>query len=153
MNEKCRQQLSDTITDYASQSLRTLGLCYRDFDVWPPPGIQTNDLGETAYEDVAKDLTLLGVVAIEDPLRRGVTEAVRACGKAGVNVKMCTGDNILTASSIGKQSGIYRPGGVAIEGPVFRQLSHADLVELAPHLHILARSSPVSYTHLRAHET
>ena len=107
MNEKCRQQLSDTITDYASQSLRTLGLCYRDFDVWPPPGIQTNDLGETAYEDVAKDLTFLGVVAIEDPLRRGVTEAVRACGKAGVNVKMCTGDNILTASSIGKQSGIY----------------------------------------------
>ena len=142
MNEKCRQQLSDTITDYASQSFRTLGLCYRDFDVWPPPGIQTNDLGETAYEDVAKDLTFLGVVAIEDPLRRGVTEAVRACGKAGVNVKMCTGDNILTASSIGKQSGIYRPGGVAIEGPVFRQLSHADLVELAPHLHILARSSP-----------
>ena len=94
MNEKCRQHLNDTITNYASQSLRTLGLCYRDFEVWPPPGIQTNDLGETAYEDVAKELTFLGLAAIEDPLRRGVTEAVRACGKAGVNVKMCTGDNL-----------------------------------------------------------
>lgn len=142
LTDERRDQLAETISGYASQSLRTLTLCYRDFEMWPPPDTSTDELGEVTYEDIAKDMTFLAVAAIEDPLRRGVTDAVRACGRAGVDVKMCTGDNILTACSIGKQCGIFRPGGVAIEGPVFRQLSYTDLVDLAPHLHILARSSP-----------
>lgn len=142
LDESTRGELEQIITNYASQSLRTIGLCYRDFPSWPPQGVTLQDSGEVAFEDLDSDLTLLGIAAIEDPLRYGVTEAVRNCGRAGVNVKMCTGDNILTASSIGKQCGIYSAGGVAIEGPDFRQLSEADLAELAPHLHILARSSP-----------
>lgn len=142
LDDVTRTEMEKIITHYASQSLRTIGLCYRDFPCWPPQGIALQDSGEVAFEDLDSDLTMLGVAAIEDPLRYGVTEAVRACGRAGVRVKMCTGDNILTASSIGKQCGIYSAGGVSIEGPDFRQLSEADLAELAPHLHILARSSP-----------
>ncbi|KAL4401455.1 plasma membrane calcium transporter [Malassezia pachydermatis] len=142
IDEATRTELGRIIENYASQSLRTMGLCYRDFDVWPPPGASVDDAGEVQFEDLAKDLTVISIMAIEDPLRYGVPDAVSACGRAGVTVKMCTGDNILTASSIGKQCGLYTAGGVAIEGPVFRQLSRNDLMELAPHLHILARSSP-----------
>jgi Ca2+-transporting ATPase len=43
---------------------------------------------------------LIGIVGIEDPLREGVRKAVEDCQKAGVAVKMCTGDNVLTAHSI-----------------------------------------------------
>lgn len=142
LDDNERQHQLSNIEGYAKQSLRTLGLAYRDFSAWPPPGIRLNTADEVDFDDVVKSLCFLAIAAIEDPLRRGVTDAVRSCGKAGVNVKMCTGDNIMTACSIGKQCGIYHEGGVAIEGPVFRQLSHADLVELVPHLHILARSSP-----------
>ena len=64
---------------------------------------------------------MIAIVGIEDPLRPGVREAVANCHKAGVAVKMCTGDNVLTARSIASQCGIFTPGGIVMEGgvPVF----------------------------------
>ncbi|KAI0789888.1 calcium-translocating P-type ATPase [Abortiporus biennis] len=134
--------ISRTIIFYANQTLRTIGLCYRDFDCWPPKGAQAVSEDEVAYTDLAKDLTLIGVVGIEDPLRDGVREAVADCAKAGVAVKMCTGDNVLTARSIALQCGIYTAGGIIMEGPVFRTLSDEDMLEVVPRLQVLARSSP-----------
>lgn len=64
-------------------------------------------------------MTLIGVTGIEDPLRPGVCEAIAQRQKAGVAVKMCTGDNVLTARSIATQCGIYSPGGIIMEGPAF----------------------------------
>lgn len=91
---------------------------------------------------MAHDLTLIGITGIEDPLRPGVREAVTTCHKAGVTIKMCTGDNVLTARSIATQCGIYTAGGIIMEGPVFRQLSEKDRLEIVPRLQVLARSSP-----------
>lgn len=64
------------------------------------------------YDSICQDLTLLAITAIEDPLRPGVTNSVIACQGAGVAVKMCTGDNVLTARSIATQCGIYTAGGL-----------------------------------------
>ena len=82
------------------------------------------------------------MTGIEDPLREGVTEAVAQCHKAGVQVKMCTGDNVLTARSIAEQCGILSPGGIVMEGPVFRELDDREMLEVVPRLQVLARSSP-----------
>ena len=87
-------------------------------------------------------MTLVGIVGIEDPLRLGVREAVADCHKAGVTVKMCTGDNVLTARSIALQCGIFTSGGIIMEGPVFRQLSDKEMLEIVPRIQVLARSSP-----------
>jgi Ca2+-transporting ATPase len=87
-------------------------------------------------------LTLISIVGIEDPLRVGVREAVANCHKAGVAVKMCTGDNVLTARSIASQCGIFTAGGIVMEGPVFRTLNEHDMKEVLPRLQVLARSSP-----------
>lgn len=81
------------------------------------------DTAQVPYEDLAQDLTLIGVVGVEDPLRDGVTDAVADCLKAGVSVKMCTGDNVLTARSIALHCGIFTPGGLIMEDPVFRDLN------------------------------
>lgn len=94
------------------------------------------------FDDLVKDLTLIAIVGIEDLLRDGVREAVAKCHKAGVTVKMCTGDNVLTARSIASQCGIFTKGGIIMEGPVFRQLSPSAMMEVAPRLQVLARSSP-----------
>ena len=91
---------------------------------------------------MANELTLIAITGIEDPLRPGVREAVADCHKAGVTVKMCTGDNVLTARSIALQCGIFTPGGIIMEGPVFRQLTHREMMEVVPRLQVLARSSP-----------
>jgi P-type Ca2+ transporter type 2C len=87
-------------------------------------------------------MTLIGITGIEDPLRESVRDAVAKCHKAGVTVKMCTGDNVLTARSIAIQCGIYTSGGIIMEGPVFRKLDPVQMAHVVPRLQVLARSSP-----------
>jgi Ca2+-transporting ATPase len=66
-------------------------------------------------EAVENGLTMVGIFALMDPLRPGVTEAVDMCHKAGVNVRMCTGDNIDTAKAIAKDAGILLPSDIGNE--------------------------------------
>jgi Ca2+-transporting ATPase len=143
LNGELQTQIHKTIISYATQSLRTIGIAYRDFESWPPANVQLNADGEVPFSSVAEDgLTLIGVVGIEDPLRDGVPEAVLACQRAGVFVRMVTGDNILTAKSIATQCGIYTQGGIIMEGPKFRALSEEEMDAVIPRLQVLARSSP-----------
>ncbi|THH32252.1 hypothetical protein EUX98_g1955 [Antrodiella citrinella] len=133
--------ITRTTIFYANQTLRTIAVCYRDFETWPPKGAAI--IGdEVSYDDISYDMTLIAITGIEDPLRDGVREAVANCQKAGVAVKMCTGDNVLTARSIALQCGIYTAGGLIMEGPHFRQLGNAEMMEIVPRLQVLARSSP-----------
>ncbi|SGZ26164.1 BQ5605_C024g09849 [Microbotryum silenes-dioicae] len=142
-NEETRGNINRTIIFYACQSLRTIALCSRDFASWPPANAAIDPVtGEVAYDAIAQDLTLVAVTAIEDPLREGVSKAVATCQKAGVQVKMCTGDNVLTARSIASQCGIFSKGGIIMEGPVFRKLTVQQRHEIVPRLQVLARSSP-----------
>lgn len=144
LSEDIRTTLETVITNYASRSLRCIALVHRDFEKWPPHGTPThaND-GEMAdFEPIFKDMTMLGIFGIQDPVREGIPYAVRQCQHAGVFVRMVTGDNIITAKAIAQQCGIYTPGGIAIEGPEFRQLSHGRMNELIPNLQVIARSSP-----------
>ncbi|KAF8149645.1 calcium-translocating P-type ATPase [Pholiota molesta] len=142
IDDLARENISRTIIFYANQTFRTIALCYRDFPMWPPPGMALNAEHEISFEDLSQDLTLIGITGIEDPLRDGVPEAVMKCHQAGVTVKMCTGDNVLTARSIATQCGIFTKGGIIMEGPVFRQLSQSERIEIVPRLQVLARSSP-----------
>ncbi|KAF9114743.1 hypothetical protein BGX27_009967 [Mortierella sp. AM989] len=143
LNSDLETQIHKTIISYATQSLRTIGVAYRDFESWPPAGIELNQDGEVPFSAVAESgLTLVGIVGIEDPLRDGVPEAVLACQRAGVFVRMVTGDNILTAKAIATQCGIYTQGGIIMEGPKFRALSEEEMDAVIPRLQVLARSSP-----------
>jgi Ca2+-transporting ATPase len=142
-----RNRVDRIIQSYATRSLRTIGIGYRDFESWPPVGGHGSKVGaevEVPYEDIieGQGLTLIGIVGIEDPLRPGVTEAVKACQRAGICVRMVTGDNVVTAKSIAKQCGIYTPGGIVMEGPVFRNLPPSEMDAILPRLQVLARSSP-----------
>ncbi|KZO91541.1 calcium-translocating P-type ATPase [Calocera viscosa TUFC12733] len=143
-NEITRENIQRTIIFYANQSLRTIAVCYRDFESWPPPGLHAkgDTEREVSWRRLAQDLTLLAITGIEDPLREGVKDAVDQCHKAGVDVKMCTGDNVLTARSIASQCGIFTAGGIIMEGPRFRKLTEAEKDEIVPRLQVLARSSP-----------
>lgn len=139
-----RETLEHIITTYASRSLRTIGLIYRDFESWPPADSRKNedDPSQAVFEDIAKKMTFLAVVGIQDPLRPSVREAVKDCQHAGVYVRMVTGDNVLTAKAIAEDCGILVPGGIVMEGPTFRKLSKKDMDAVIPKLCVLARSSP-----------
>ncbi|CAJ0829381.1 10728_t:CDS:2, partial [Entrophospora sp. SA101] len=126
------RQLEQLIESFANDSLRTITVAYRDFEQWPPKDVTAlNDDDEVKYEYLAEKLTLIAIFGIEDPLRDGVKEAVEDCKRAGVYVRMVTGDNISTARSIAIQC-----------GPDFRKLSSDKMQRIIPKLQVLARSSP-----------
>jgi P-type Ca2+ transporter type 2C len=81
--------------------------------------------------------TLIAIVGIKDPVRPGVKEAVQKCLAAGISVRMVTGDNINTAKAIAKECGILTEGGVAIEGPEFRNLSEEQMKDIIPRIQVL----------------
>ncbi|MCJ1354506.1 MAG: hypothetical protein MMC33_004495 [Icmadophila ericetorum] len=135
------ETLTRVIDHYASRSLRTIGLLYKDFEQWPPRGASGSD-NYANFDKVFKDMVFLGIVGIQDPLREGVADAVRACQNAGVFIRMVTGDNLLTAKAIATECGIYTEGGVIMEGPEFRRLSKSEMNRIIPRLQVLARSSP-----------
>ncbi|KAL0395829.1 UNVERIFIED_CONTAM: Calcium-transporting ATPase 2, plasma membrane-type [Sesamum calycinum] len=107
---------------FANEALRTLCLAYTELEN-----------GFSAEDDIpASGYTCIGIVGIKDPVRPGVRESVALCRSAGVTVRMVTGDNINTAKAIARECGILTDDGLAIEGPVFREKSLEELLELIP---------------------
>jgi len=62
--------------------------------------------GEADREVLEQNLTMIGIYAIQDPLRDEVIPSVRICHRAGINIRMVTGDNIDTAKAIALEAGI-----------------------------------------------
>ncbi|KAF4430994.1 calcium-translocating P-type ATPase, PMCA-type [Fusarium austroafricanum] len=124
-----RNAANDAIMAFARKSLRTIGLVYRDYEEMP-------DL------ENLDDMTLVGIVGIQDPVRPGVPQAVQNAKRAGVVTRMVTGDNLVTARAIATECGIFTEGGIVMEGPAFRKLSEEELDKVIPKLQVLARSSP-----------
>ncbi|KAI1811921.1 putative calcium P-type ATPase [Poronia punctata] len=141
MTPEHMETIKGLIENYALRSLRTIGIVYRDFERWPPRNAK-RDGNEVAFEDVFHRMTFIGMVGIQDPLRDGVKEAVKQCQRAGVVVRMVTGDNKLTAQAIATECGILEEDSVVMEGPEFRNLSKLAQNEVIPRLRVLARSSP-----------
>ena len=84
--------------------MRTLGFAYQIID--------DNHTGSFFTEGRLvqdTDLTYLGIVAISDPVRSDVPDAVKSCLNAGISVKIVTGDTPGTAKEIGRQIGIWEP--------------------------------------------
>ena len=144
LTESARLRAFANINDFATQSLRTIAMLFKDFQQWPPVGVHTleDDKFMAKFEDVCQEMTFLGIVGIQDPLRDGVAHAVKRCQDAGIVVRMVTGDNLTTARAIAKQCGIKTKKGLVMEGPKFRQLSDEEMDEVLPGLQVLARSSP-----------
>lgn len=144
LSEDSRARASAVISSYARKSLRTIALIYKDFDSWPPSDARLldDDPSQAEFDDVFHDMTLVGIVGIQDPLRPGVSEAVKRCQDAGIVVRMVTGDNAVTAQAIAMECGIKTEAGIVMEGPEFRELSDSDMDKMLPNLQVLARSSP-----------
>ena len=104
MDDNFKKMIKDTIFEFNKQKLRSLYIAYKDITKEEFDECQkTNEKGLSIDEN---NLIFLGIFGIEDPIRKGVKEAVKKCHNAYVNVIMVTGDNIITATSIAKDCGI-----------------------------------------------
>lgn len=132
-----------SIEDMAEASLRCVAFAYRSYDLGEVPGVENRD----NWNLPDNELVLLGVVGIKDPCRPGVKDAVELCTKAGVKVRMVTGDNVNTAKAIALECGILDPNVEAIEptvieGRAFRALSEAGRDAICERISVMGRSSP-----------
>uniref|UniRef100_A0A6I8SZS6 Calcium-transporting ATPase n=1 Tax=Xenopus tropicalis TaxID=8364 RepID=A0A6I8SZS6_XENTR len=137
--------VKNVIEPMACDGLRTICIAYRDFPMSPEPDWDNEN-------DIVTDLTCLAVVGIEDPVRPEVPEAIRKCQRAGITVRMVTGDNINTARAIAIKCGIIHPGEdfLCIEGKEFNrrirnekgEIEQERIDKIWPKLRVLARSSP-----------
>ncbi|XP_069320569.1 plasma membrane calcium-transporting ATPase 3 isoform X12 [Eulemur rufifrons] len=133
------------IEPMACDGLRTICIAYRDFSAGQEPDWDDEN-------EVVGDLTCIAVVGIEDPVRPEVPEAIRKCQRAGITVRMVTGDNINTARAIAAKCGIIQPGEdfLCLEGKEFNrrirnekgEIEQERLDKVWPKLRVLARSSP-----------
>ncbi|KAK4100093.1 calcium-translocating P-type ATPase [Parathielavia hyrcaniae] len=144
LQQSDRARISKAVSRYASLSLRTLALAYRDVDSWPPEGASGSaESDQVEPAAVFRDMTWVAVVGIQDPVRDGVPDAVRDCRRAQVAVKMVTGDKVETARAIARECGIVTDEhGHVMEGVEFRGLSEEQRRARVRGLHVLARSSP-----------
>ncbi|KAG2437196.1 hypothetical protein HXX76_005860 [Chlamydomonas incerta] len=139
MTEARLAEMIELVTSMAKRGLRCICLSYRDYAANDPA--RPADFFEDANE-VDNGLTCLAIVGIKDPVRKEVPDAVRTCQKAGITVRMVTGDNIHTAQHISRECGILVEDCIAMEGPVFRAMPAHELIPMLPKLRVLARSSP-----------
>jgi len=135
-----KKEFNKYIHQYALRALRCIALTHRD-DCQEDVDVHTID-GETCADELENGLTLDAIVGIADPLRPEVPGAISVCHRAGITVRMVTGDNLETAVAIAKEAGIMTEDGIAMEGAEFRELTPAQLDEILPNLQVLARSSP-----------
>ncbi|XP_075434495.1 plasma membrane calcium-transporting ATPase 3 isoform X1 [Ascaphus truei] len=133
------------IEPMACDGLRTICIAYRDLPGVPEPEWENEN-------EIVGDLTCITVVGIEDPVRPEVPEAIRKCQRAGISVRMVTGDNINTARAIAAKCGIIQPGEdfICLEGKEFNrrirnekgEIEQERIDKIWPKLRVLARSSP-----------
>ncbi|XP_064130970.1 plasma membrane calcium-transporting ATPase 2 isoform X12 [Loxodonta africana] len=139
------EMVKKVIEPMACDGLRTICVAYRDFPNSPEPDWDNEN-------DILNDLTCICVVGIEDPVRPEVPEAIRKCQRAGITVRMVTGDNINTARAIAIKCGIIHPGEdfLCLEGKEFNrrirnekgEIEQERIDKIWPKLRVLARSSP-----------
>jgi Ca2+-transporting ATPase len=131
-----RKFISQELKNCDANGMRSLGFAYI-----PEPQPQQQEM---ALED-HEDLTWLGFVAIADPVRPEVPEAVKRCQRAGISVKMITGDSLLTAVQIASQIGIITEEDNAeafIRGIKLRQMDDETASSALKHIKVIARARP-----------
>lgn len=138
---KHRQGIETELFNYQNQAMRTLGFAYKVLDA---------NESDAPYENGGlsiRNLTFLGICAISDPVRSDVPRAVGACQKAGIDIKIVTGDTPATAREIARQIGIWNNSNnddnrCIITGPDFEALSDDEASERVKHLKIMCRARP-----------
>lgn len=133
-----KETIENQLSEYQNQAMRTLGFAYQIID------------DDACYfkegQLVNSNLIFLGVVAISDPVRVDVPEAIRNCTNAGISVKIVTGDTPGTAKEIGRQIGLWSADDSDrnhMTGVEFAQMSDSSLLERILDLKILSRARPM----------
>lgn len=127
-------EIERQITHFQSKACRVLGFAHKEVIGWDET---------VSRETIEQGMIYDGFVVISDPLRDDVYDAVANCRSAGIDIKMLTGDNIITAKAIASDLGILDDSHIAVEARELEDLSEDQFYEIIPKVRVIARSTPV----------
>jgi len=122
----------EKVTRFSEEGKRVIAVAYEK---------APKDSNEVNHEMILDGLNFLGLVAIIDPPREEVIESLKTMRSAGVEVKMITGDNAITAKTIGEKLGLADEIH-AITGPEWDELSAKEKIVAANDNQVFARTTP-----------
>jgi Ca2+-transporting ATPase len=125
-----RTKYGEAVSELASQGLRVLGVARAIVENGSLPAIQ-HDF----------DFEFIGLIALSDPIRETVPEAVRECYQAGIRVIMITGDYPVTAMNIAREIGLKNHQ-ISISGPELKEMTEDELCERIKDVNVFARVVP-----------
>lgn len=137
-------QIEEKLLEYQGRAMRTLGFAYMKIE-------QGTHCFDSTGRLRVSGMTFLGVVAISDPVRPEVPEAVKGCIDAGIDVKIVTGDTPGTAKEIGRQIGLWTDEDGEqnhITGAEFAAMSNERLLERLSDIKIMSRARPMDKSRL-----
>ena len=138
IDAKSKNEFEKTLADYQKSAKRTLALAYMEL------GESESIISEGKLN--TNKLKFVGVFALQDDIREGVKESIEECMKAGIAVKIVTGDNPGTAKEIGRKIGLWTDADSdknIITGTEMAKLSDKQLEERVMDIKIIARARPM----------
>ena len=123
--------------EFSSAGFRVLGIAYRAL---PPDANEPDGKAVPLTRDIEAEMTFLGFLVLEAPLKPGIADVIARLAKLGVALKIITGDNALVAASISKQASMPAPE--LLTGSEIEKMSHAALLQRAPRVNIFAEVEP-----------
>ncbi|WP_010238388.1 cation-translocating P-type ATPase [Clostridium arbusti] len=140
MDENIRGKIMAVNDEYASKGLRVLAVAVRKLS---DEMFIKDDINSYTIDRVEKELTFLGLIAMEDPPRSEIPEAVEKCRQSGIRIIMITGDYGLTAESIARNIGIIQSENPRIvTGVEMEKMNQEELKKALSNEVILARMAP-----------
>lgn len=141
LTDDIRNEILEEIAKLQVKSMRVLGFAYKKL-AESSLEAATELLSDNTSKEYDDKLIFTGFAGIRDPLREDVRESVKTANKANVEVKMLTGDNIITAKAIGTELGLLSNNMRAVESSFIDTLSDEELEEEIKTISIVARSKP-----------
>ncbi len=119
------------VTDYAASGHKVIAVATKALGAQPPLGAEPD-----------RGFTLSGLLAMEDPIREGVREAVLACREAGIRVIMITGDHPATARAIAREAGLGGERPKVVEADALDGAGAGPSAEAVLDIDVVARAAP-----------
>jgi len=139
MDEAARQKIEENITVWQEKACRIIAFAHKEFVCDINNNISKNDFNK---DEIESGMVFDGFAAISDPLRADVKDAVSQCRLAGVDIKILTGDNIVTATAIANELGALDKNRIAVQAHEIETLSDEELTTKLNSITVIARSTP-----------
>ena len=133
LNEEEKKDILNKMIEFQNQAKRLIAFAHKRVDSY----------NNEKQDEIECDMSFDGFVVISDPISEDVYGSVAQCKKAGIEVKMLTGDNIVTATAIARELSIVGEDDILVEAPKLDDMTDEELKKALPKIRVIARSTPM----------